>query len=349
MSPTISIVINNYNYGRYLQCAIESALAQTYPQTEVIVVDDGSTDDSRSLIAAYGRQVIPVLQANGGQAAAMNAGFARSRGELVIFLDADDMLHPQIAEQVAAHFELHPAAVRAQYRLAVVDAQGAPTGEMKPPRHAPIPAGDLRAPVLLYGDDLPWLPTSGNVFAAETLRQIFPIPVAGYRICADYYLSNLTPLFGCVMALDVTGGYYRVHGHNHHQRTRLDLAQMRQNIVRTAQTHVHLQATAARRGMLRGSGAVVGGLSLSFLANRLVSLRLDPGQHPLSEDRAPGARWALARRGMRAALGRPQLPLAFRLLYLLWFLVQAMLPSDVAVHWLAEQLFFPKRQGWMRK
>jgi glycosyltransferase involved in cell wall biosynthesis len=103
--PTVSIVIINYNYGRFLREAIDSALRQTYPHIEVVVVDDGSTDNSREIIASYGSKVVPVLKKNGGQGSAFNAGFAVSRGEMVIFLDADDYLFPRAVEQVVTAWE----------------------------------------------------------------------------------------------------------------------------------------------------------------------------------------------------------------------------------------------------
>jgi glycosyltransferase involved in cell wall biosynthesis len=89
----VSIIINNYNYDRFLAEAINSALNQTYPYTEVIVVDDGSTDNSRQIIAEYGDRIIPILQPNGKQASAFNNGFAHSKGEIIIFLDSDDYLY----------------------------------------------------------------------------------------------------------------------------------------------------------------------------------------------------------------------------------------------------------------
>jgi glycosyltransferase involved in cell wall biosynthesis len=94
-NPLVSVIINNYNYGRFLQDAIDSALNQTYSHTEVIVVDDGSTDNSREILASYGDKITPVLKENGGQASAFNAGFAASQGDIICFLDSDDIFLPE--------------------------------------------------------------------------------------------------------------------------------------------------------------------------------------------------------------------------------------------------------------
>jgi glycosyltransferase involved in cell wall biosynthesis len=99
--PLVSVVIPVYNGARFLSRAIDSVLAQTYPAVEVVVVDDGSTDDSRALVAGYGDRVVAVHQANGGVAQARNAGILASRGELVAFLDQDDWWRPEkVAAQV---------------------------------------------------------------------------------------------------------------------------------------------------------------------------------------------------------------------------------------------------------
>src|SRR5437764_1069566 len=90
--PDVSVIINNYNYGRFLAEAIESALSQTLPATEVIVVDDGSTDNSPEVIGRYEGRIRSIMKSNGGQASALNAGFGASSGDVVIFLDADDVL-----------------------------------------------------------------------------------------------------------------------------------------------------------------------------------------------------------------------------------------------------------------
>src|SRR3990172_4791472 len=140
----VSIIIDNYNYGRFLRDAIDSALRQTCRDVEVIVVDDGSTDDSRDIIRGYGDRITPILKANGGQASALNAGLARSRGDVVIFLDADDVLAPGIARRVSEVFAANRDAAKVQYRMEVIDVQSQRTGTIKPARHLPMRSGDLR-------------------------------------------------------------------------------------------------------------------------------------------------------------------------------------------------------------
>src|SRR3712207_698742 len=102
--PLVSIIITSYNYELYIKETINSALNQTYSNIEVIVVDDGSKDDSPNIIAEFGNQIIPILKINGGQASAFNAGFNTSKGEIVIFLDSDDVLLPTAIERVVTFF-----------------------------------------------------------------------------------------------------------------------------------------------------------------------------------------------------------------------------------------------------
>ena len=99
--PSVSAVIPNYNYGRFLPEAVESVLAQTYPCREIIVVDDGSTDDSLEILKVYeARHGVKVIrQQNLGVGAARNAGARASTGELVAFLDADDYWLPRKTEK----------------------------------------------------------------------------------------------------------------------------------------------------------------------------------------------------------------------------------------------------------
>jgi glycosyltransferase involved in cell wall biosynthesis len=95
---TVSVVIPTYNYARYLGEAIDSALGQTLPPLEVTVVDDGSTDDTPQVLAAYGDRIRVLRQKNAGVAIARNSGIAAARGEYVAFLDADDVWLPRKLE-----------------------------------------------------------------------------------------------------------------------------------------------------------------------------------------------------------------------------------------------------------
>jgi hypothetical protein len=322
-APLVSVVINNYNYGRYVGQAIDSALQQSYPCVEVIVVDDGSTDGSRAVIEGYGRRIIPVYKANGGQASALNAGYEESQGEIVLFLDADDRLRPAIVEAIVHTFQANPTLVKVQYRLALVDGNGAPTGAVMPPWNRPLPNGYLRQRVLAFPDDIVWLPTSGNAFAAEALGRIFPIPEAAYPICADYYLLNMSALLGPVASLEQVGGCYRVHGANADHRPGFDLERTRRTIQLTARTHEHI------RDWARAQGVTAEPASLTYLSHRLISLKLAPQEHPIAGDTAGG----LARAGVRAAWRRVDRPVGVRLLYGLWFVVLAVGPRPV-VSWL---------------
>jgi len=100
-SSTVSVIIPNYNYGRFIAESIQSVLAQTYPIHEIIVVDDGSTDDSIEIIRQFGNKARLITQQNQGVGAARNIGVENSSGEFIAFLDADDIWLPtKIEEQL---------------------------------------------------------------------------------------------------------------------------------------------------------------------------------------------------------------------------------------------------------
>jgi glycosyltransferase involved in cell wall biosynthesis len=122
--PTISIVIPVYNGARYLAEAINSALAQAYPHFDVIVVDDGSTDDTWPIVAAYGGRVRGLQQANGGVASALNTGIRAATGEYVAWLSHDDAFLPGKLLAQAACLAQQPAARLCYSDYWVVDERG---------------------------------------------------------------------------------------------------------------------------------------------------------------------------------------------------------------------------------
>ena len=100
----VSVVIPNYNYAHYLRETIDSVLAQTYSDIEIIVVDDGSKDGSKDVLVGYGDKVSTIFQQNQGVSAARNNGVAASEGEFVAFLDADDVWLPTKVEKQVERF-----------------------------------------------------------------------------------------------------------------------------------------------------------------------------------------------------------------------------------------------------
>jgi glycosyltransferase involved in cell wall biosynthesis len=125
MKGHVSIVVPCFNHGRFLAEAIDSARRQTWRPTEIVVVDDGSRDDSAAVAAAYS-DVRLISQANQGLAAARNTGLRASRGEFVIFLDADDRLLPEAAETGVACLDRHQSAAFALGRCSLIDETGRP-------------------------------------------------------------------------------------------------------------------------------------------------------------------------------------------------------------------------------
>ncbi len=107
--PLVSVIIPCYNYASYLAEAIDSVLAQTHSNFEVIVIDDGSTDSSKQVATRYADRVMYYYQQNQGLPAARNNGFRQAHGEYIVFLDADDRLAPTFIEKTVAVAEDWPA------------------------------------------------------------------------------------------------------------------------------------------------------------------------------------------------------------------------------------------------
>ena len=126
-APLVSVVIPNYNYARYLPAALDSVLGQTHTALDVMVVDDGSTDDSAAVLARYDGRIRVLRQKNAGVSAARNNGIAASRGEAIAFLDADDVWdREKIAAQVERLADLQVGLVHCGIEF--IDAQGQSLG-----------------------------------------------------------------------------------------------------------------------------------------------------------------------------------------------------------------------------
>lgn len=209
----VSIVINNYNYAEYLRAAIDSALNQTYSNCEVIVVDDGSTDDSRLILEEYGARIIKFEKKNGGQASAFNLGIEKARGEYILLLDSDDVLKPNAIKVCVESINLRDT-VRLTFGLDIIDEKGKQTGHLKS-----APRVSFQGTLLDYimqNNRFLGTPTSGNFFRARELKQCLDIPEMRYKISADLYLFFRIAELGDMQCLTESLGHYRIHGNNNY-------------------------------------------------------------------------------------------------------------------------------------
>ena len=221
--PLVSILVNNYNYGRFLREAVDSALGQEYPHAEVIVVDDGSTDESREIIAGYGGRITPVLKENGGQASALNAGFAASRGEIVCFLDSDDVFLPGKVAEVVAVFECHEDVGCCFHPYSLVDNDGDTlrTGTLLEANDEGLSCEwDLRLHIergkLPKGDELGFAAPGllGMCFKRSLLRRILPMPEAASVSISDNYIRFMSCALSKGFFLNRVLALQRIHGKN---------------------------------------------------------------------------------------------------------------------------------------
>jgi glycosyltransferase involved in cell wall biosynthesis len=215
-SPLVSVLVANYNYGRFLGQALESVLKQTYQKFEIVVCDDGSTDESRDILRVYGQKyglLKVLLQDNAGQSDAILSAFHACCGEIICFLDSDDTFLPTKLEQLVEAFVHAPEAGFAIHRLTATDRS---LRMMRPvPAVGKLASGwkapqmSLSSPQMLWG--IP--PTSGLALRRAVAERILPY-LRGRRAFADSVIQVLAPLVTPIVAIDRPLGLYRVHGEN---------------------------------------------------------------------------------------------------------------------------------------
>ena len=231
--PLVSILVSNYNYGRYIGESIQSALDQTYPNIELIICDDGSTDDSVSVIEGYLRKdprVRLIRKDNGGQASGFNAAFAASRGEIIALLDSDDRFLPHKIERIVADFQAHPEAGFGVHRVIRMSADLRRQGVW--PMTDPLPSGWYGTRLLQDGGILPFMPpTSGLSLHRDVAERIFPLPLEAPLVsCPDQLITRLAPLFTNVTREDEALAEYRLHGGNNYGPDRVTAASFRRDL-----------------------------------------------------------------------------------------------------------------------
>lgn len=209
-APLITVLIDTYNYGHWVEEAIDSVLSQDYAldRVEILLVDDGSTDDTAARVKKYGGRLQYLYKENGGQASAFNYGIGQARGEWVALLDADDFWLPGKLQRVAEACLRNPDAglVYHGFREFVQE-----TAEW-------IDGGFSEVSGRLTGDRRRLLQytaaqTSGLTFRTEVVRRILPLSEK-LTTQADGLLAALVVFLAPVVAIPERLAVYRIHGKN---------------------------------------------------------------------------------------------------------------------------------------
>lgn len=207
----LSIIIPNYNYAAYIGEAIDSAIAVEWPDKEIIVVDDGSTDESRHIIAGYRDSITAIFKENEGQYSAGNAGYEVSSGDVVIFLDSDDILMPEVATLINQVWR--PGVSKVQFPMVTIDATGLPTGQVYPNLANP-PAPDRIRKWMTLTTEYPTPPGSGNAYSRQLLEKLFPLSRDRCGRAIDSPCLAAAPYLGDVVSIPTPAVKYRRHGAN---------------------------------------------------------------------------------------------------------------------------------------
>ncbi|MFN7054746.1 glycosyltransferase family 2 protein [Hyphomonas sp.] len=281
----LSVVINNYNYARYLPETIGSVLAQGEEVAEILVVDDCSTDNSRDVIDEFAQRfpgrVRGVYQpVNSGQGAAFNAGHAAARGDMVMFLDADDFMLPGAAAKIRANYE--PEVTLYHYRMRYTDETSKLGDGVFPPLSERLADGLEASEKLRSVGRYPSTITSGLVFNRWVLDRMMPVDAEAFRYGGDGYVVAAGPLYGPVRSFETETCAYRLHGGQHTSRRAAQAKLARWRIDHDHQRYRVIREHSARLGL--PVAVDLGTRDDGHLFERIVSLVFEPEAHPIEGD-----------------------------------------------------------------
>jgi hypothetical protein len=225
--PLVSALIDTYNQGRYIEQAILSVLDQGFSpsELEIVVVDDGSTDETSSTVEKFAPRVRYLRKSNGGQASAFNLGIPQLRGAIVSFLDADDWWASGKLRAVLNAFEENPSVAAIGHGYFEVHGGAVPDVLIVPEHPCKLDLTNQEA-ARVAAVGRPFLTTSRLSVRRETLDRILPIPNE-LIFSADYPIMNSVLALGGALILDQPLGFYRLHSDNHFAFDSQDLTKLR--------------------------------------------------------------------------------------------------------------------------
>lgn len=216
--PFVTVLIDTYNHRNFIEEAINSVLSQNFPvsETEILVVDDGSTDDTDELVRKFAPRVRLLRKSNGGQASAFNAGIPEARGEILAFLDGDDWWAPEKLTAVTEAFAGNTSVGLVGHGVTEVYPDGRQRTEV--PREVSRFRITTIEQAKTFRMQRGFLGTSRMAYRREILQQIGCVPEA-LKFEADEYLFTLAALLSDVMILRESFTFYRLHDRNLFQLT----------------------------------------------------------------------------------------------------------------------------------
>ncbi len=251
----VTVLITTYNYGQFVAQAIDSVLSQDFAleQVQILVVDDGSTDDTAARVKKYGSRVEYFYKPNGGQASALNFGFAKARGEIVALLDADDMFLPAKLARVLDAFRQN-AALGMVYHPFV---ERNMSTDKRQTSNFHLVSGDIHTQPDAFFFYVPH-PTSCIAFRKAFLAPLLPIPEE-IRMLADAFPVDLICFLAPILAIPEPLVTYRIHGANHYYTDEgqmpLDLREVRfakqQTLFKAMQAWLHDHGYTDRQPAVR--------------------------------------------------------------------------------------------------
>jgi glycosyltransferase involved in cell wall biosynthesis len=275
--PLVSVIIPTYNSAQYVTAAVESVLGHSVTDVEILVIDDGSTDATRSVLASYGAPVRYLYQPNGGVAVARNRGIAESVGRYVAFLDADDTWFPEKLERQLTALRQAPGVGFCYAGYRSVDDEMRPLKEYRPrPRRAALE--DL----LFYGNFI------GSICTVVAEKALFD-RVGGFdpelSQCADWDMWVRLARQTEFLAIEEPLVTYRQHATNMSRNTPLlerDSNRVLEKAFADPGTPEHLRARAGRawaRNWMKLAGCYFhASLYRDFARCATRALKMDPAQ-----------------------------------------------------------------------
>jgi glycosyltransferase involved in cell wall biosynthesis len=209
-APSLTVLVINHDCARFLAEALDSVLAQDWPgdDMEILLVDDGSTDDSEAVAKPYLGRLAWLPKKNGGAVSAFNYGFARARGEFIAILESDDAWTPDKLSRSIALLKANPKSAMLQHWLTLVDTEGRPL----PGHHYPTGPDSVTLDELM-DRGLPMTPLSGAVIRRALIAPFVPFPEKffyGHDICLRLCSAIQAP----IAVLPVPLGTRRIHESN---------------------------------------------------------------------------------------------------------------------------------------